>query len=322
MRRVSLGVVSAGLVAASLQAVPASAAPVECAPGSIWDPQEGKCIIIVKSPVDPGGGGTQPVEPVEPVDPGGDGPAPPTDPVCTESVSNQEVPCALGEGWRWVAGWNAYARLADPQPPISDPVWEGNTQGAIYDRAVWSGDRFVLLGRYSNPVWSLTPPWEELPDPQVLAREAITTMNLRAVTIGIVPEDTPGSVGLLGYPAWMWVDSPAENTMGPITRSASAGGYTVTATGRVDQVVWDMGDGSSVTCTGPGTEYEDSYLDSDSPDCGYRYQQSGHYDVSATSSWVIDWSGMGQTGTVGMQLRQDTTLTIGEVQVLNQVPSP
>lgn len=293
----------------------AMAAPVECGPGEIYDPGLGICIIIVKSPVDPGGGGTLPVEPV---DPGDGGSAPPADPVCSESVSNQEVPCELG-GWRWVPGWNAYAHRADPQPPKGDPVWGGNTQGAIYDRGTWLGNP-ALDPSFVSQAWSLTPPWDELPDPQVLAREAITAMNLQAVTIGIVPEDTPGSVGLLGYPAWMWVASPGEHTMGPITRSASAGGYTVTATGRVEEVVWDMGDGSSVTCDGPGTEYEDSYLDSDSPDCGYRYEQSGHYDVAATSTWVIDWSGMGQAGTVGMQLRQDTRLRIGEVQVLNQVP--
>ncbi len=320
MQRVSLGMLATGLVVVSLHSVPAFAAPVECAPGSIWDPRQGKCIVIVKSPGGPGGGGTLPVEPVDPGGGSGGGSGPPVDPTCSESFSNQEVPCELG-GWRWVPGWNAYAHRADPQPPKSDAVWGGNTQGAIYDRGTWLGNP-ALDPRFVSQAWSLTPPWQELPDPRALAQEAVTAMNLRAVKIGIVPDDVPGSVGLLGYPAWMWVDSPRENTMGPITRSASAGEYTVTATGRVEEMVWDMGDGSSVTCTGPGTEYEDSYLDSDSPDCGYRYQESGHFDVSATSTWGIDWSGMGQAGTVEMQLRQDTRLTIGEVQVLNQVPSP
>ncbi len=318
MRGVGVAAVAVALAVTPLSMAIAAPPPVECAPGSVWDPREGRCIVIVKSPGGPGGGGTLPVEPV---DPGGGGSAPPADPVCSESVSNQEVPCELADGWRWVQGWNAYARRADPQPPKDDPVWEGNSEGAVYDRGIWSGEPAVIKG-YWNPVWSLTPPWQEVPDPRALAREAVAAMNLRAVTIGIVPEDVPGSVGLLGYPAWMWVDSPGENTMGPITRSASAGGYTVTATGRVAQVVWDMGEGTSVTCDGPGTEYVDSYLDSESPDCGYRYQESGHFDVYATSSWVIDWSGMGQAGTVAMELRQDTRLTIGEVQVLNQVPSP
>ena len=61
-------------------------------------------------------------------------------------------------------------------------------------------------------------------------------MNLRPISIGIVPEDRPGSVGLVGMPVWLWAASPGPaQSWGPITRSASAGGVTVTATAKVQQ---------------------------------------------------------------------------------------
>ena len=52
---------------------------------------------------------------------------------------------------------------------------------------------------------------------------------------------------------------PGDHTWGPITRTASAGGYTVSATARVDRVVWTMGDGSTNVCRKRGTPYADTY---------------------------------------------------------------
>lgn len=206
------------------------------------------------------------------------------------------------------------AGLADPQPLQSDPVWEGHTDGAIYLCSVpdLAGPRFsVPLGtlRY----WALSAP--AAPDPAVLAQQAVDSMSLRAVDIGIVPEASAGSVGLVGMPNWMWVANPTATTFGPTSASASAGGWTVTATARVSQVVWDMGDGQSITC-GAGTPYAASYGKSDSPDCGHTYTQQGTYTVRATSHWVVTWSGIGDAGTIALDLTQSATVTIGEAQVL------
>jgi hypothetical protein len=99
-------------------------------------------------------------------------------------------------------------------------------------------------------------------------------MRLRAIDIGIVPEPGADRMGLIGLPTWMWVNQPDAHTWGPITRSVSAGGVTATVTARVDRVVWDMGDGATVTCATPGTPYEDHYGNTDSPDCGHRYTRT------------------------------------------------
>ena len=168
------------------------------------------------------------------------------------------------------------------------------------------------------PFWAATPPSLPPPDPAVLGQQAMESMNLKAIDIGIVPEDTPGSIGIIGMPTWMWVEAPGENTMGPITRSASARGYTVTATAKVTKIVWNMGDGQTVTCTGPGTPYADSYGKQSSPNCGHTYIRQGRYTISATSYWTVNWSGIGQTGTIPIDFTTTTNITMGESQVINQ----
>jgi hypothetical protein len=155
-------------------------------------------------------------------------------------------------------------------------------------------------------------------DPAVLAQRAVDRMQLQPIEIGIVPEDKPGSVGIVGMPQWMWVNEPAPNTFGPITASASASGATVTATASVDKVVWDMGDGTTVPCIGPGTPYEDRFDIADSPDCGHRYAKQGEYEVMATSYWTVRWEGVGQTGTIPVEKIARTNTVMGEAQVINQ----
>ena len=60
-----------------------------------------------------------------------------------------------------------------------------------------------------------------------------------------------------------------------------------------------------------------------SPDCGHIYMRSSanqpdkSYTVTATSDWIITWSGAGQTGTTRLGgLTRSTQITIGEAQVL------
>ena len=287
-------------------AIAATSPPISCPPGSVPDPRTGQCRLVVSVPEEPG----------SPGQPGGGGT---TQPVvvqkCLNSIESPpiEVPCASDDGW-WSNGQNAYCKVRVPQPPFSDPVWEGHTDGQVYE--CLRGSNRLLVGAVYW-VWLATPPNGAPPDPRVLARQAMASMQLQAINIGLVPEPRPGSVGLVGMPNWMWVDAPTDNTWGPITRSASAAGYTVTATAKVSQVNWDMGDGQVVSC-GAGTAYQDSFGRQSSPTCGHTYTRQGSYTVRATSHWVITWSGIGQSGTITMDLTDSVPVTIGEAQVLKQ----
>jgi hypothetical protein len=79
---------------------------------------------------------------------------------------------------------------------------------------------------------------------------------------------------------------------------------SVTAVARPVRVGWAMGDGGTVTCTGPGTPHPPGADPrSASPDCGYTYRTSsaarpgGVFAVTATVRWDVTWAGAGQTGT-------------------------
>lgn len=236
-----------------------------------------------------------------------------SDPVAcvTQEMPPREVPCSNPELGTWSNARACYIKAESPPPPLTDAVWSGNTTGSIYrcsGSGIWSGPGSYLF-------WADTAPGV-IPDPRVLAQQAVTQMRLRAVTIGMAPDPSPGSVGLVGLPIWLWVASPDQSTWGPNTKTASAGGYSVTATGRVTQVVWSMGDGGTVACTSTGTSYTDSFGMSASPDCGYRYTKQGTYTVTATSYWTINWSGIGESGVINQTYTSSVVVTIGELQTV------
>lgn len=237
----------------------------------------------------------------------------------TCSYAGQPIPCTSSAG-TWSASRSCYVALAEPQPLPNTEVWGGRSDGAIYR----CSPPVAIPGTATSFFWAASNPVGG-PSPRALADQAVEAMNLRAGLIGIVPEPGPGKVGIVGMPAWLWIADPGESTVGPITRTASAGGVTVSATARLERVVWSMGDGATVTCAGPaalGTPYEDRFGASPSPTCGHTYtrmsddQPSDAYTVTATSYWTVTWSGGGASGTIPLDFSRSTQITVGEIQVL------
>ena len=295
----------------SAPAVALAAPPVSCPPGQTPDPNTGICVLVAEPPPGPDG-------PEGPGQPGGDDIVQPASrATCTDTSRSPavEVPCSGENGW-WVQSRQCYAKAANPQPPKSDPLWEGHDFGAIYGctRAFDTTVAPVVVSFWAGAAPGVGAP----PDPADLARKAIAQMNLRAVSIGIVPEPGPNRIGLVGLPTWMWAQDAAGSSWGPVTRKVTAGAYSVTATAKVAKVVWAMGDGSTVVCRTPGTPYEDRFGASQSPDCGHQYTKQGRYTVRATSHWSVAWAGIGQSGTIPLTLADSAVITMGEAQVLTQ----
>jgi hypothetical protein len=209
-------------------------------------------------------------------------------------------------------------KLADPQPPAGSLDWEGHEpgDGAVYEQTCgWEG---VDGNTIVQMVWLAEPPAQETVDPAVLAQQAVDSMTLLGPDIASPRADGKYTVGV---PMWMWVNQ-SDTTFGPNTASASAGGITVTATAKVSKIVWEMGDGSSVTCNGPGTPYQASEGMAQSPTCGHVYSKtsagakSGKFPVTATSTWTIDWEGGGAAGQLTEIRETDVQVAIGELQVV------
>ncbi|WP_405499702.1 ATP/GTP-binding protein [Streptomyces anulatus] len=197
----------------------------------------------------------------------------------------------------------------ESQPVLDSDFWEGHDPsdgGALW--YVTCGETTTL--QYFGP----GGPDAEAVSPAVLAQRALAKMLLRGPEIGITPK--PGGTGVVGMPVYLWTETGAE-TYGPNTATASAGGVTVTATAKVSRIVWSMGDGKKVVCTTAGTPYNAKFGADPSPDCGHRYTKASKYHVTATSTWVIDWTGGGQSGQLTEARDSAVDIAVGEVQVVN-----
>ncbi|MEU9095932.1 ATP/GTP-binding protein [Streptomyces sp. NPDC048428] len=213
-----------------------------------------------------------------------------------------------------------YTRL-DPQPPPDNMFWKGHDRsekGAVY--GVRCPDR---QGAWT--VWIAdgeAPDDAPVIDPEAVARRAVDSMKLTGPKVA-----SPRAAGkyVVGMPMWMHVE-PSPTTYGPAAASATAGGVTVTATAKVASIRWDMGDGTTVTCHGPGTKYTADQGKAMSPDCGHRYERSasgkpgGRYKGTATATWTVTWNAPalgGDTGTFTETRQTAFMVRVEEVQVLN-----
>jgi hypothetical protein len=158
-------------------------------------------------------------------------------------------------------------------------------------------------------------------------------MNLTTGQIGSTPpasSNNPNAVGAVGLPIWLWIANRAENTTGPITRSASGGALTVSATGTLDRVEWTLtgADGRTVgaiTCSGanaPGTPYDGRNSAEPSPTCGFGADLNsspGNLTLTSTAYWSVEWQGGDQSGQIDFTAPSNSTqIRIGELQALVQ----
>ncbi|ADJ48817.1 hypothetical protein AMES_6991 [Amycolatopsis mediterranei S699] len=155
--------------------------------------------------------------------------------------------------------------------------------------------------------------------PAALAEQAISEMGLSAPDIRLAPPADSPHGATIGFPVWMWT-ARREATVGPVTRTASAGSITVTATATLAKIDWSMGDGITVSCPGPGAEFTDGLAGQPSPTCGHVYRDlvaGGVAGIDATSRWEIRWSGGGQSAFRTMALTSSAQLPVREIRTLN-----
>jgi hypothetical protein len=232
--------------------------------------------------------------------------------------SSTPKPCADAEGlsipctsqWgTWSRTYGCYLRLDPDQPPPPQPGRKGQYYICHTPTAGTPNFDLWLDGGAPAPV-----------DPGQVAREILARIQLQRVGIGITPE--PGRTGVLGLPTYLWVNNAGPHTLGPISDSATEGGVTVTLTARVSNVVWNLGDGTTITCAGAGTPYRDEFGARPSRTCGHTYKHpstelpGGVYRVTATAVWDVAWTGGGQSGQIPFEVGSSTTIRIGEVQAL------
>lgn len=133
--------------------------------------------------------------------------------------------------------------------------------------------------------------------------------------VGPAPGANEWNMAVVGHPLWLWIDGPDQ-----LATSVSGYGITIRMDAQRNGLSFNMGDGSIVRCT-TMTPYSDSVVaGAPSPTCGYTYEVAslpkGNYAVSATAHWAVDWSALGYSGTIPMDITDTTELPVGELQAV------
>ena len=173
-------------------------------------------------------------------------------------------------------------------------------------------------GDPADPTLTATPLGATLP-PEVVAYAAVARLQLEAPQpmIGPPPEINEWKMAAVGYPLWLWADGDLD----PAPVSDTVYELSVSLDARLQKVIFDMGDGDSVTCTNLTRKWTRSVTPgTESPTCGYRYQEpslpDGPYTVTARAFWAVDWNINGATGTIPFYQTASTTIPVGELQAL------
>lgn len=118
------------------------------------------------------------------------------------------------------------------------------------------------------------------------------TLELPRVNARMAPVPTGDIV--VGVPVHLWLDDPQWETQ---TKQMWIDGTRVDLQAVPRTIEWDMGDGTVITCDGPGTPFDPSRAASDQrPVCGYTYQSTSlhgardqRFRVIARSVWHLQW---------------------------------
>ena len=134
------------------------------------------------------------------------------------------------------------------------------------------------------------------------------------------PRLNPPGAQLVGVATWLWLDGPWASA----SATAAVGPVAATVTARPERVVWEMGDGTTVTC-GAGTPYDPARPPSGQhSDCTHVYTRrstgssGGTYRVTATVAWAVGWTATtGRSGDLGeLERSTDLAVTVQEAQAL------
>jgi len=184
----------------------------------------------------------------------------------------------------------------------------------------------------SSPIGFLNAPrpaiWEPdgtapgaVPSVPALLQQAIGQAALVNPTIVLNPQGDQ----VVNLATWLAVQPGQWST---VVASATAGGVTTSVTATPEAVLWNLGDGDSITCPGPGVVYDPSEPASEqSTYCGYVWPESsadapgGVFEVTATIEYEVTTAVVGApdpTPDLGMHAGPTQTIdvAVSEIEAL------
>ncbi|GGP80271.1 hypothetical protein ACWDY7_29390 [Streptomyces calvus] len=246
-------------------------------------------------------------------------------------------------------GGHAGAALSELQRHYEDEYGWTDTPGykdynvdkdgeGMFWAAVENPDEPDLLKRSSCndlPFWvdngeAPPPQYEEAITPEILAALAYQHMQLPDTEVSLAPEGTTK----VNLPTWAWLDKAVFDEV-QATAAINVPGFALQATTTAKPVSLKLEPGTADAETYPasgectinddgsiGEPYAKGKADR-TPPCGIKYLRSsgnGTYNLQATITWDIAWTGTGGAGgdlpdgTFG----SDQAVTVQEIQAINR----
>jgi len=241
----------------------------------------------------------------------------------------------------WEAGSTGYEWDAEQRKHYEDgePYKDFNKDKA--GKGYW-WDSFVTEGREGDPgaldcdeqifwVDQGDPPPADIPQaitPEMLAQLAYAEIRVPSTRVDLAPDGTTK----VNLPTWAWLDAADFQ---PVSVTASVPLLNIQATTTAEPVSLTIDPGTADAQTYPasgecaltngkiGEPYAKGKADQNPP-CGVKYLRSsgnGSYQLKATVTWKIHWTG---TGTNGQQALPDGTfgadqnVIVQEIQAVNR----
>jgi len=182
---------------------------------------------------------------------------------------------------------------------------------------VVNGDPLFYVGSCETNPNSPASSGPSIADVVTTVTRAVATLRLPEGVPVIAPDPLANEWKMLvvGYPMWLTTTAP-----GSTATTVTQNGITIRMTATRTRTVFDMGEkdvqAPRVSCT--TMTRRPSYVwphDAPSPDCGYTYMHKGVYAITATTSWRVDWSAAGLSGSLSTERTAAISppLTIGEL---------
>jgi hypothetical protein len=222
--------------------------------------------------------------------------------------SQRPVPCVemnaeIAHGGVDCDGCIWYDHAVASRGPARGPI-ERTPPYVLPPTQVW---RFVVCYPSGAGAWVAVPVGSPQPPVSALALAMRARDSFRLPRP--VPGTSPAGATLVNLPTYLFVD---KRQWLPSTATAAVPGTVVSVTATPTFVTWNLGDGGSITCRGPGSPLVPA---APRPECGYRYHRSSaSLTVTATVAYEIAWTCTGTCDRPGGTL--DPLLAAGSTQLV------
>lgn len=167
----------------------------------------------------------------------------------------------------------------------------------------------MVNGRFLTPEGGLV-------DPRQLAVDALASVQVPDPQIRTSPSD--GAL-FVQVPTWLWIDGGWWHGY---EATANAGRVSSTVTARPVSVSWRMGDGTTVSCSGPGVVWQRGTTAQSM--CTHTYRSSsvsspgGRFEIGATVTFAVSWTSNAAAGgtLAGITRASTASVEVGEIQAV------